>query len=347
MPLPWVVALLLAILLGRMVRRVDDRPADRRFVALIAVYAVLSVVIGLRWGYGIEAVLPLQSVLAALLPPLAWLCFTGLTAAGRQRLWPHALPAGLVLVLIVLWPGPIDVVIITTYLAYGLALTRLALAGPDALRLAPLDEAPLIHRTVQVTAAALLASAFLDLAIRLDLQWWGGSRAALLVGLANVPILLLLGIAAAAAGQKEAPAEEPAPPVMPPPDGKDLEIVRQIDTLMRTRHVFREPDLNLNRLARKAGIPARRISAAINRLRDRNVSQYVNDYRIGEACRLLAGTDLPVTAVMLEVGFQTKSNFNREFRRVTGTSPMAWRAGKGGPAQTEASAEASAGTGPG
>ncbi|WP_223861447.1 helix-turn-helix domain-containing protein [Geminicoccus harenae] len=343
MPLPWVVALLLAILLGRMATRGDDRPADRRFVALIAVYAILSVIIGLRWGYGIEAILPLQSVLAALLPPLAWLCFAGLTAAGRQRRWPHALPACLVLVLIVLWPGPIDVVIIATFLAYGSALVRLALAGPDALRLAPLDEAPLVHRAVQVTAAALLASAFLDLAIWLDLQWWGGGHAALLVGLANVPVLLLLGIAAAVAGRRQAPAEEPAPPAMPPADSKDVEIVRQIDTLMRTRRVFREPDLNLDRLARKAGIPARRISAAVNRLRNRNVSQYVNDHRIAEACRLLADTDLPVTAIMLEVGFQTKSNFNREFRRVTGTSPMAWRADKGGPTQAEASASAGPG----
>jgi AraC-like DNA-binding protein len=29
---------------------------------------------------------------------------------------------------------------------------------------------------------------------------------------------------------------------------------------------------------------------------------------------------------MLEAGFSTKSNFNREFRRVTGTSPAQWRA---------------------
>jgi AraC-like DNA-binding protein len=342
-PLPWVVALLLAILLGRMVTQGEDRPADRRFVALIAAYAVLSVVIGLRWGYGIEAVLPLQSILAALLPPLAWLCFSGLAAAGRQRLWPHTLPACLVLVLMALWPDPIDVVIIATYLAYGLALVRLALVGPDALRLAPLDEAPLVHRALQVTAAALLASAFLDLVISLDHQWWGGDHAALLVGLANMPVLLLLGAAAAVAGRKKAPAAEPAPPALPLPDGEDLEIVRQIDALMHTRRVFREPDLNLDRLARKAGIPARRISAAVNRLRNRNVSQYVNDHRIAEACRLLAGTDLPVTTIMFEVGFQTKSNFNREFRRVTGTSPVAWRAGQGGAAQ----ADASASTGPG
>lgn len=29
---------------------------------------------------------------------------------------------------------------------------------------------------------------------------------------------------------------------------------------------------------------------------------------------------------MFEVGFLTKSNFNREFLRVTGKSPSAWRA---------------------
>jgi AraC-like DNA-binding protein len=33
-----------------------------------------------------------------------------------------------------------------------------------------------------------------------------------------------------------------------------------------------------------------------------------------------------VTTIMLDAGFQTKSNFNREFRRVTGTSPSLWRA---------------------
>ena len=80
------------------------------------------------------------------------------------------------------------------------------------------------------------------------------------------------------------------------------------------------------RLARRAGVPARRISSAVNRLRSANVSQYINGYRIAEACRLLRETDEPVTRIMFYAGFQTKSNFNREFLRVTGMSPRAWRA---------------------
>jgi AraC-like DNA-binding protein len=56
-----------------------------------------------------------------------------------------------------------------------------------------------------------------------------------------------------------------------------------------------------------------------------SVSQYVNQLRIREACRLLEETEQSVTSIMLDAGFQTKSNFNREFRRITGLSPVAWR----------------------
>jgi AraC-like DNA-binding protein len=46
---------------------------------------------------------------------------------------------------------------------------------------------------------------------------------------------------------------------------------------------------------------------------------------VREACRSLADTDEPITRIMFDAGFQTKSNFNREFLRVTGMSPKAWR----------------------
>lgn len=56
-----------------------------------------------------------------------------------------------------------------------------------------------------------------------------------------------------------------------------------------------------------------------------SVSQYVNGYRVQAACELLEAGDEPISAVMFEGGFLTKSNFNREFLRVTGKSPSAWR----------------------
>ena len=106
---------------------------------------------------------------------------------------------------------------------------------------------------------------------------------------------------------------------------QDREILSRVDRLLVEQKLFRDENLTLSRLARRAGVPARQISGVINRLARKNVSQYINDRRIGEACRLLKETDMPVTAAMLDCGFQTKSNFNREFRRVTSLSPAAWR----------------------
>ena len=65
---------------------------------------------------------------------------------------------------------------------------------------------------------------------------------------------------------------------------------------MATKRVYRDPDLNLDRLARKATLPARQISAAINRATGKNVSQFVNDFRIAESCSLLVETDSPFLA---------------------------------------------------
>ena len=82
--------------------------------------------------------------------------------------------------------------------------------------------------------------------------------------------------------------------------------------------------LTLTRLARALHVPVKQLSAAINRSTGGNVSRHVNAYRIREACRGLEG-GAGVTDAMLASGFNTKSNFNREFRRVTGRTPSDWR----------------------
>lgn len=53
--------------------------------------------------------------------------------------------------------------------------------------------------------------------------------------------------------------------------------------------------------------------------------EYVNDVRCGEACILLAGSDRPVALVARDCGFETLSNFNRQFKRRHGISPGEFR----------------------
>jgi AraC-like DNA-binding protein len=331
-PLPFVVALLLLLLLARMVRDGGTAPGARPFFLLIGGYALLSVISGLRWGYGMAAIQPLMSALATALPPMAWIAFSGLASERRRpaRSAAHFIPALAVAALTPFAPWLVDGLLTAVFAAYGAALLWLAARGPDALTGVTLDKSALVHRALIAAGAMLILSGVMDVVIALDFALAGGVHAAKFVSAANLFNLLVLGAAAAVAGpsQPADASDEPAEPELAGPNDEDRETAARIEALVVEKQLFRDPDLTLNRLARKALIPARRISNAINRARGETVSQFVNRHRVAEACRLLAETDKSVTAVMFESGFQTKSNFNREFLRQKGSSPAEWRANR-------------------
>ena len=53
--------------------------------------------------------------------------------------------------------------------------------------------------------------------------------------------------------------------------------------------------------------------------------EYVNDVRCGEACLRLRGGDKPVAEIAHDCGFESLSNFNRQFKLRTGLTPRAFR----------------------
>lgn len=338
-PLPFVVALLLVILLVQMIRANEaDLREHIAFMLLVAAYALQSVLIGIRWGYDVRAMMPVQSVLATLIAPLAWIAFSGLTKERSEhrlaRLWPHLLPACLVALLLVFWREPVGPVIILVFLSYGLALLWLALAGPDVLVESRLDGVLRSYRSLWVTALAILASPITDIIISFDMQWTDGAHSGAVIAGGNVLALLLLGGAAAVASEATAPDEEeeeeeeedePRVQTASRATNEDSAIAAAVDALMQSKQLYKDVDLNLGRIARRLGLPARQVSSAINRIHGSSVSQYVNNQRIDEARRLLATTDEPITRIMFDAGFLSKSNFNREFLRITGLSPKAWR----------------------
>lgn len=52
---------------------------------------------------------------------------------------------------------------------------------------------------------------------------------------------------------------------------------------------------------------------------------FVNDLRIGRACRLLAETEMPVTEIALACGYRNLSNFNRQFLQAKELTPSTFR----------------------
>jgi AraC-like DNA-binding protein len=106
-------------------------------------------------------------------------------------------------------------------------------------------------------------------------------------------------------------------------------IVELLAKLLSEKTVYLDPDLTLSKLSRKLVIPAKQISVAVNLIHKKNISKLINEYRIEHAKQALLLTDLTITQVFMNSGFQTKSNFNREFSRVAGMTPSEFRKSKG------------------
>lgn len=352
-PLSFAVSLFLATFLVRLLLQGRESLArNHLFVLLVALYAVQTLLVGLRWGYGVMGILPLLSILASLVPPLTYLAFRDLARDGASgisvRDWPHLLPTIALCGLLLLWRNAVDLLIIAEFLGYGAALAWLARLGTDGLVASRLDGSLRSHRSLVLAALTLMSSALTDIAISLDFALGGGRHSATVVSAATTVILFLLGIAAVVVGTEEGSgeAEEASSDdeattdaATPETSGEDEAIAAGLDRLVRERRLYADTGLNLGKLARRMGLPSRAVSQAVNRVHGISVSQYVNNFRIAEACRLLSEADMPVTRVVFEAGFMTKSNFNREFLRVTGLSPTRWRAEQAGADRTDSAAQ--------
>lgn len=352
-PVSLVISLLLTLLVVRSI--VDKRSRlDPLATVALALYALQCVIVGLRWGYDISLGWPVQAALAALIPGVTWVTLrriVGSRAArqGRVELALHAVPSALVLASPVLPLPDLDYIIIGLFLGYGIALLRSALSrDPTFVDRIPFQGALPTNAAFAAAGGVLIASGLVDMAVSWDLNSNAGALAGDIVGYAQLVLLAVLSAAVVTVGALREPETEPADaassalaqaadeaddeagqPTDAELDRQHAQIVLALDAAMTERHLYRDPNLSLERLARKMLIPARQISAAINAHRAMNVSQYVNTFRILEACDRLRNSDQPVTTIIFDVGFQTKSNFNREFRRFVGMSPTEWRQGIG------------------
>jgi AraC-like DNA-binding protein len=327
-PLPFPVAVLMLVVLGNLIWQRQEKRPKPSFLFLILVSALQSTLLGLRWGYGIQTVSYISPILAALVPPLVYTGVSQLVSTKRisriLQFAVHSAPALVIIALSFVWREALDLALILIFLGYAVAVLHLMRPGTDALRLVPLNGVLPVYRAVLFAAAALLLSAAVDFLVYLDFSRSRGGHVATLLSIGNLVALAILGIAAAAASGG---AGDSAPEAVPQKIKavEDEETIERINRLMKESRLYRDANLSLDRLARRALIPARQISQAINRAVGMNVSQYVNGYRIAEACDLLETTPKPVTEIMFDVGFQTKSNFNREFRRITEMAPQDWR----------------------
>lgn len=109
------------------------------------------------------------------------------------------------------------------------------------------------------------------------------------------------------------------------PEDKMQHIADQLTTAMSEKTLFKDEDLSLNRLATEISVSENHISETLSQCLNTNFFQFVNSFRIDEAKKLLTYTDLPVTTIVYEVGYKSKSTFNAAFKKMTGSTPSAYR----------------------
>lgn len=111
--------------------------------------------------------------------------------------------------------------------------------------------------------------------------------------------------------------------------GEQLESYKgQLATLMQTEQVYLNSALTLPKLATLVGCPVNHLSQVINSGFDMSFFDYLNQYRIEDAKKLLRLEDGQLQAILsiaFEVGFNSNSAFYAAFKKSSGQTPAQYR----------------------
>ena len=102
-------------------------------------------------------------------------------------------------------------------------------------------------------------------------------------------------------------------------------MVSKIEALITSEKVYQQPSYGRTEMARDLGVGEAALSRVVNVHYGKTIPQLLNDYRVLDAQYLLRETDIPVSHVFQESGFNSLTTFNRVFKELTGVSPSEYR----------------------
>lgn len=109
----------------------------------------------------------------------------------------------------------------------------------------------------------------------------------------------------------------------------DPHIIKQIDQAMNHQKFFLQTDLNIQIFASHLGLQEYLLRIYINKHLDyRNFNDFLNQFRIKEACLYLHDTNkkhLNILNIAYAVGYNSIAPFNKAFKSITGMTPSEYR----------------------
>lgn len=103
---------------------------------------------------------------------------------------------------------------------------------------------------------------------------------------------------------------------------------RDLRSLQRAReyvHAHFSENLTLARVAHAAGVHPVYLGHIFRQEFGETLGEYLNRTRVRAAAAMLANSDLPLSAVAVDLGFYDQSHFTRIFRQFTGATPGTFR----------------------
>lgn len=101
-------------------------------------------------------------------------------------------------------------------------------------------------------------------------------------------------------------------------------IHQKLNEMMTNEKLYKNPDLTLAELSQKLNVHPNILSQVINSVEGKNFYDYINSQRVEEFQKLILlpeNEKFTLLSVAFECGFNSKTAFNRNFKKVTGLSP--------------------------
>jgi AraC-like DNA-binding protein/quercetin dioxygenase-like cupin family protein len=99
----------------------------------------------------------------------------------------------------------------------------------------------------------------------------------------------------------------------------------------RIQHVYEyvqanfKDDIKLEGIAKEVSMTVPAFCRYFKRLTNQTFIQFVNEFRVAVACKMLLEEDMLIANVAHESGFNNLSHFNKQFIRITGQNPLKYR----------------------